>query len=55
MREWLGRLIYATVSVLLPLSILVASAFLNFGGIILIIGLTVWIGFSLVILSPFIE
>ncbi len=53
LQEWLERLIYVLVSVVVPLAIIVAAAFVNFGGILLIILLTVWMGFALVIFSPF--
>lgn len=55
MEVWLERLIYALVSVIIPLALLIANSVLSFGGILLTIGLTVWIGASLIILSPFLE
>ncbi|MCJ2519627.1 MAG: hypothetical protein LN412_01585 [Candidatus Thermoplasmatota archaeon] len=54
MREWLERFIYTSISVIIPLAVITANAILNFGGILLTIGLTVWMGFSLIIFSPFI-
>lgn len=55
MEVWAERLLYTFVSVLLPLAVIGANAIWNFGGILLTIGLTVWIGASLIILSPFLD
>ncbi len=55
MEPWVEKLIYALVSVIIPVGIILANAVLGFGGILLIIGLTVWIGASLIILSPLLE
>ncbi len=53
MEVWLERLIYSLISVVIPLAMILANSLLSFGGILLTIILAVWIGVSLVILSPF--
>jgi preprotein translocase subunit SecF len=55
LQEWISRLLYTVVTLLAPLAVIVANAVWNFGGILLTIGMIVWIGFSLVILSPLLE
>ncbi|MFQ5838538.1 MAG: hypothetical protein ACE5HJ_07120 [Thermoplasmata archaeon] len=55
LREWIGNLVYMVVALVAPMAIILANAFWNFGGILLTIALIVWMGFSLVILSPLIE
>lgn len=53
MEEWLERLLYAVVAVVAPMALLGANAVLGFGGILLTIVLIVWMGFAVVVLSPY--
>lgn len=53
MEEWLERFLYVILAVVLPLALIGVTTFLNFGGILLLIALIVWMGFALVLFSPF--
>ncbi len=55
MEPWVEKLIYALVAVVIPLGVILANALLNFGGILLTIGMTIWIGASLILLSPLLD
>ncbi len=55
MEPWAEKLVYTVVAVVIPLGIILANAYFKFGGILLTIGLAVWIGASLIILSPLLD
>lgn len=55
LRESMERFLYALVAVVLPLAGIAANSVLNLGGVLLTILLAVWMGFAVVILSPFLE
>lgn len=55
MEPWAEKLVYTLVAVVIPLGAILASAYFSIGGILLTIGLAVWMGASLIILSSLIE
>jgi hypothetical protein len=55
LQEWIGRIFYTVITLIAPLGIILANAVWNFGGVLLTIAMIVWMGFSLVILSPLLE
>ncbi len=53
MEEWLERFLYVALAVILPLALIGVGAILDFGGVLLIIVLVAWMGFAIVLFSPF--
>lgn len=54
-QDWLTRVLYILITLLGPLAVILTNAIWDYGGILLTIAMMVWIGFSLVLLSPLLE
>lgn len=53
LKETKSKLLMLLIAIIIPLLILTLGIIFNFGGIILLIGVLVWIGTTLVIFLPF--
>lgn len=52
MEEWAERFVLLAFILLIPAAILILGILLKFGGILLIIGMMVWVGVGIVLFSP---
>lgn len=51
----MAKLALISISVIIPLLLILLGAIFNFGGILLVLGALVWMGSTLVIFLPFLE
>ena len=47
-----GLMTYLALGVVAPIAVLVANVIWNFGGVVVIVGCFVWIGFAIVLVQP---
>lgn len=52
MQAWVGNLLFALAAVVLPLAVIGVNVVVGFGGILVTIGMVVWMGFALILLAP---
>lgn len=51
----MAKLALISISVIIPLLLILLGAIFDFGGILLVLGALVWMGSTLVIFLPFLE